>query len=319
MLKFFDNLYASIKDKNPLYFRLRVYSFERLIVRTMANWLLPIYFKFTSGNPKFRLAELKDKTGKIIISMTSFPTRINKVWLVIETILRQTIKPDLIILWLSKDQFPTLDILPKNLLKLQDRGLRIELVEDDLRSHKKYYYTLDQFPNEIMITIDDDIFYPAEMVEELMKYYYKFPNSIAARYCNEIKVENKDILPYKTWESSCMETNPNFKTFFGSGGGVLFPPESLPAETLNKEVFVNLCLYADDIWLNTMCRLNKTKVLQIRKDQSSLLPIINRNDINLHSQNLARNLNDVQLKNVRNYFISNRGIDPYFEILYPQI
>ena len=38
---------------------------------------------------------------KVIISLTSYPKRINTLWIVIETLLRQTMKLDEIILWLA--------------------------------------------------------------------------------------------------------------------------------------------------------------------------------------------------------------------------
>jgi len=252
---------------------------------------------------------------RIIVSLTSFPIRIKKVWLVIETILRQSQKPDAVVLWLSKEQFPSWNTLPTNLLKLRKRGLRIELKDGDLLSHKKYYYALREFPNDIIITVDDDVFYPTGMIENLMKWHHKFANTVVARYGNKIKVVNKSVSKYQEWEVNFEQTAPDFSVFFGSGGGTLFPPDSLPAETLNKQLFMNLCLYADDIWLNTMCRLNYVKIFRAHTCQCSLLPILNKKNSSLYTQNIGKNLNDIQLKKVRDYFIFNKGIDPYSEIL----
>ena len=64
----------------------------------------------------------------------------------------------MVILWLSKEQFPDRSFIPNSLLSLEKRGLIIELCEGDLRSHKKYYYALRQYPNDIIITIDDMLF-----------------------------------------------------------------------------------------------------------------------------------------------------------------
>lgn len=311
MLLFFHDLYASIKDKNEVLKKLRFYSLQRFLVRNVANIVLFIYLKFYRNANKFSLLPLQEKNCKLIVSLTSFPKRINKVWLVIETLLRQTSKPDLIILWLSKKQFSSLDVLPQKLLNMRSRGLRIILKEDDLRSHKKYYYTLQEFPNDIMITVDDDIFYPPNMIEELIKWHQEFPNTVIARYGSKIKVSDKIIATYQEWELNFEQTIPDFKVFFGSGGGTLFPPGSLPIETLNKEVFMNLCLYADDIWLNTMCRLHNVKIFRTRTSQCSLLPILIKKDIYLYSKNISESLNDIQLKNIRKYYMSNRKIDPY--------
>ena len=61
-------------------------NFSKILVY-IANIILPIWFKCFPGK--------QNKRNKIPIniSMTSFPNRINKVWLVIECMLRQTKQP----------------------------------------------------------------------------------------------------------------------------------------------------------------------------------------------------------------------------------
>lgn len=78
---------------------------------------------------------VKKREQKIIVSLTSFPKRIDTLWITIETLLRQSMKPDEIILWLAEEQFNGIDSLPKALLEQQKRGLTIRFC-DDLRSHK---------------------------------------------------------------------------------------------------------------------------------------------------------------------------------------
>ena len=43
---------------------------------------------------------------KLIVSLTTFPGRINSVHKTISTLLTQTLKPDEVILWLAEAQFP---------------------------------------------------------------------------------------------------------------------------------------------------------------------------------------------------------------------
>ena len=45
------------------------------------------------------------RTPQYIVSLTSFPARINTAHLAINTLLQQTFKPDRIILWLASEQF----------------------------------------------------------------------------------------------------------------------------------------------------------------------------------------------------------------------
>jgi hypothetical protein len=311
MIDFFDLVYARIKDKNQLLKRMGYYSLLRFIVRYTANKVLPLYFLVTKNKRRYSLSTLSAKNGRTIVSLTSFPNRIKEVWLVIETILRQTIKPDQIVLWLSKEQFPSPDKLPSQLLEQQKRGLKIVLKDGDLRSHKKYFYTLQEFPNDRMITLDDDIFYPTKMIEELFKWHEVYPDAVIARYGTKILKMDNLISRYRLWDEKFNNDSPSFEFFFGSGGGTLFPPKILAKETINKDVFMNLCPTADDVWLNTMCRINNKKVFLTRNELCSILPIIRKKDVSLAAVNYQGNQNDIQLKNVRKYYLLNNSFDPY--------
>ena len=73
----------------------------------------------------------KPRKQRVIVSFTSYPKRIGDVWLVVETLLRQSMKPDAVILWLAESQFPgRLDDLPKRLVAQQERGLTIRFCDD---------------------------------------------------------------------------------------------------------------------------------------------------------------------------------------------
>ena len=311
MIDFFDLIYARIKEKNQLLKRMRYYSLLRFIVRYTANKVLPLYFLATKDKQRYSLSPVSGKSGRTIVSLTSFPTRIKKVWLVVETILRQTTKPDQIVLWLSKDQFPSLDKLPLRLLKQQKRGLKIVLKDGDLRSHKKYFYTLHEFANDKMITLDDDIFYPTKMIEELFKWHKVYPDAVIARYGTKILMMDNTISRYRLWDEKFNNDSPSFEFFFGSGGGTLFPPKVLANETINKDVFMKLCPTADDVWLNTMCRINSKQVFLTRNELCSILPITRKKDVSLAAVNYQGNQNDIQLKKVREYYLLNKGVDPY--------
>ncbi|MEO6851924.1 MAG: hypothetical protein ABI166_14880, partial [Mucilaginibacter sp.] len=92
--------------------------------------------------------------------------------------MHQTVLPDKIILWLSSDQFSGVLSLPKKLLKLQKRGLEVRFCQGDLRSHKKYFYALQEFPEDFIVTIDDDIIYPTDMLEQLINLSNIYPSCI---------------------------------------------------------------------------------------------------------------------------------------------
>lgn len=310
MVNFFDTLYTKVPIKRNFLDRIRFYSALRFSLRTMANLILPLYFKLTSKNKKYSLPICEKTSSRYIVSFTSFPARINKVWMVVETILRQTHKPDMIILWLSQEQFPTINSVPHNLLKLRERGLEIRICEGDLRSYKKFYYTLLDYPNDYFITIDDDIFYRSDMISTLFKYHKCNESAVISNYAHGTKwSEEGELLNYLNWEVNINDARVQSNLFFGSGGGTLFPPHSLYPEVLNKTVFMELCPNADDVWLNVMCRINNTSI--VKTDYYSIvLPIQNNSNIKLSSTNMSTG-NDIQIDAVREYCKSKFNIDPF--------
>lgn len=310
MVDFFDKLYTSIQNNNQFLTKIRFYSFIRFNVRAIANLLLPIYFRMTNKNDQYSLSN-SGNNQMIIVSLTSFPKRINRLWLVVESILRQTKKADMIILWLSISQFPNRDqSLPQRLVNMRKRGLDIRYIEEDIRSHKKYYYVFQQYPNDHIITIDDDIFYRSTMIEDLWNYHLKYPNSIIAQFSKTMKWSlTGEIGPYQSWVNIWNKTIESEQSFFGSGGGTFFPPKSLHDNVLNKQLFLKLCPLADDIWLNAMARLKGTKVVKTFYS-SQFLPVMNKNDITLASINNGDNFNDKQIKAVRNFYLE-QGLNPF--------
>jgi len=250
----------------------------------------------------------------IIVSLTSFPLRIDRLWITIESIFRQSVLPSKIILWLSSDQFKSIHDLPRNLLKMQDRGLEIKLKNGDIRSHKKYYYTLKQYPNSTFITIDDDIIYPSNMISTLIATSRKYPGKICTHRGYEIKMHKNDIAPYKEWVSLESEYGPASSLFLTSGGGTLFPPGSLHTEVFNIDVFTTLCLMADDIWLNVMIQLKGTEIVKTNRP-SHFLQVMYLNNITLAESNVAGGENDIQISRLRRYYNGKYNRDPFYRII----
>jgi hypothetical protein len=314
MIDFFDKYYSSIQNRNKIFSLFRIYSILRFSIRLIANFTLPVYFVLFQSNKKYSLISNIKNKNRVIVSLTSFPARINRLWLVIETLLRQSQKPDKIILWLSTEQFPNLDILPKNLLKLQKRGLNIRLCNEDLRSHKKYYYAIKEYPEDIILTVDDDVFYHSKLIEDLLNLHEKFPNCVCANSCSEILVYDKQIQPYNLWKQYTIAENPNDRIFPIGMGGILYPPKVLNAEVLNSKVFLNICPFADDIWLNVMTKLKNTKVVKTNYN-STYLPVINYQNTSLSTANTTKGMNDKQLVSVRKHCIETIGKDPFSSII----
>jgi len=192
----------------------------------------------------------------VIISLTSYGKRIYDVYLTIESLMQQTVKPNKIILWLSEDEF-TLDNIPVTLKKLEKRGLTIEFCKD-IKSYTKLVTALRKYPNDIIITVDDDILYQFDLVENLLNSYKEDPQFIYFCRGHRMKIVNNVLLNYNKWDQLINDFNINKLNFPTGVGGVLYPPHSLYFEVTDEKKFMSLAPYADDVWFKAMALLQGT-------------------------------------------------------------
>ncbi|MFK2316814.1 hypothetical protein ACIXP9_11495 [Bacteroides fragilis] len=59
-----------------------------------------------------------------------------------------------------------------------------------------------------------------------------------------------------------------------------------------------------------MCRLQGTKIVSAKERSASLLPVMNLKNVALADKNIGDNLNDKQIKSVREYYLK-KGMDPF--------
>lgn len=236
---------------------------------------------------------------KLIISLTSYPARINTVNQTIESLLNQTMKADKVILWLAPEQFPNKEKdLPPQLLDLTQKGLTIDWYHD-IKSYKKLIPTLKKYPDAIIVTADDDIIYPPDWLKKLYTPYVSKKNIIWCHRAHRITMEKTSkISKYKQWNHCLKISEPSYRNFCTTGGGVLYPPNSFYKDVLDEKKFMELAPYADDIWFWSMLVLNKKKISIVPQNMSSLNLIQETQVTALWHQNVVNNENDIQIQNV---------------------
>lgn len=247
--------------------------------------------------------KLKDKFDAII-SLTSYPARINTVEKTIKTLLNQTLKPKKIVLALGEDKFPNKENdLPESLRSLLSDKFEILWTPKDLRSYTKLVPALKEYPNDIIVTADDDIIYKKDWLEKLYEAYKKEPSLIHCHRAHRITFDkNKKIMPYREWVWGVKKVKPSFNNFLTGVGGVLYPPNVLNKDVFNVELFQKLAPLADDIWFWAMAVLNDTKINVIKHNNSSLVCIDGTQENCLCKQNVDESKNDEQLNNILEYY-----------------
>ncbi len=189
---------------------------------------------------------------ELIISLTSFQQRLDNVHLTIESLMRQTVKASRIILNIAANDFSP-QTIPDSLKLQQKRGLEIAFIEEDLGPYTKYFYTLKNHPESLILTVDDDIMYPIDLVAKLYAAYRHEPDVIHCLRAHRIlRNDQGQLLPYKQWNFNTSHCTAGFDIFPTGVGGVLYFPGCFAEEIFNKELFLELAPGADDVWLKAM-------------------------------------------------------------------
>lgn len=245
--------------------------------------------------------------NSIIISLTSFPQRMYELHYTLYSLLTQTVKPGKVILWLALEEFPQKEKdVPDKVLKLKNNGLSIAFY-NNIYSYKKLIPALKNYPNNIIVTADDDIYYEQNWLEKLIKTHEENKNCIICHRAHRIKFNNNNLAPYKKWPKKIKGGKASYLNFFTGAGGVLYPPNSLHKDVLNEALFTELASKADDVWFWAMAVLNHTKTL-VAKDWIRELTYVNpdrerglTNETTLFAFN-KKGGNDLQIEQVLNHY-----------------
>lgn len=242
----------------------------------------------------------------IIVSLTSFPARINNVWMVLDSICRQDMRPKSINLYLALEEFPNKEI-PVDLKKYDEYGLNICWVDKNLKPHNKYYYALKDNPDKYIISIDDDIYYRDDMISRLWKISQSNKGCVCANRATKILDEALELKKYTQWGVNQSEPYGASFNYLALGTcGVIYPPSLLrETEMFNAESIIKYCMKADDLWLKCHEILNKIPVAT-GEFYSQSIEIMGSQKISLRSTNCddteESSGNDIQWRNLDNEY-----------------
>lgn len=238
------------------------------IVNTINNSTVQLKSAIRNGPSGLRSGE-----SELIASVTTLASRLPLVHLAIESIFAQTIKPSQIVLWLS-DEISSNAVETPELRSLQDRGLQIRFVKD-VGPHTKLIYALQEFGDQCIVTFDDDIMYPINMIQALWLQHKSFPKAIIGNWARELAFDEfgkvLGVRSGRLLTPANLDTDieqavryspaPTMIGFPYGTSGVLYPPGSLNSRVFEVETFRDLCPKEDDIWFRAMGIMQGTPVV----------------------------------------------------------
>lgn len=238
----------------------------------------------------------------VIISLTSYPARMNSIMYTLRSLMTQTIKPDKIILWLTEGQYPRREAdVPLEILNLRKYGLTIGWYDRPIRSYTKLIPALQQYPDAIIVTADDDIQYRKDWLEGLYNAYLKESKMVHCYCSHRVSIKDGKFLPYNLWQH-VIQDSKSYDNLLMGVGGVLYPPHSLYVDVVKEELFMQYAPTADDLWIWAMVVMNKIKINVICNRNSITIPVPEvNNEFALYNEN-SIGKNDEQLIQIVEYY-----------------
>jgi len=132
---------------------------------------------------------------------------------------------------------------------------------------------LKEFPNDVIISADDDIYYQKNWLESLYCAYLKDKTNIYTRRACALHVKKDTI--YITPHYANTNNKPSYNNQLMGGAGTLYPPNCLHEDILNIEQIKNLIPTHDDIYFWAMAILKGTKIVCLNKGKYDILNVEN--------------------------------------------
>lgn len=255
----------------------------------------------------FNLLTNEIASDDFIFSLTSYGKRVyESLPYALYSLIVQSLSPKKIVVYLDNDNWSD-DKLPLLLQHLKKVGVDIRYCKD-IKSYKKLLPALKDFPNNPIITLDDDFYYNIDYHLWMRKAYDNSnKKTILGQWGCIPKMMNGKYLPYSEWKDCKYANEDSEISFFGSC--CCYPPHVFDDEIFNEKIFMTYCPTADDIWFWAMEERLKIKKQYITPYGYGLNRSVNRiveyegnQQDTLMFHNVIEGKNDKQLRNVIDYY-----------------
>ena len=187
---------------------------------------------------------------EIIVSMTTWPPRKECCVVAIQSIIQQEhSEPVHFVLVLSRDEFSEDDDLVAEM-----KRLGVEVIWDDgnIKSHKKLMPTLERYPNNPILVVDDDQQQREGWLQAFIDEHKAHPNDIIYGHSSSIvEVVNGRIVEGISQRG--FHTHPGQRTYnekpANGAAGTLYPSHTFTDERFfDRHLFMRLTPTSDETW-----------------------------------------------------------------------
>lgn len=256
--------------------------------------------------PAADLHAAKASDVDVLVSLTSIPSRFADLDLVVRSVLSQSVAPKRMVLWLNEQHQNN---LPRSLLDMV--GAKFEIRYTPLDScHCKLAPSLAAFPDQVIVTCDDDLMYRRGWMQALLESHRRAPQAIVAHIARTLTLgPGGEVLPYDDWPKLKRRGVSSHALVQMGYGGVLYPPGALHANATDADLFMALAPRADDLWFKFMAWLTGTQIRTADRGIGRPREIVGSDQVRLKPMNVNQDLNRKQwLQLCEHYGVDSRAL-----------
>ena len=179
-----------------------------------------------------------------ILSLTSHPPRFGTLGRFFESLQGMELF-EKVVLWIAHEDATEFEKIANTIpAKIEVRYCL------DLGPGKKLIPALVEYPNDRIVTIDDDLFYEQSTFIEILEISESYPLEIIAGRTHYVTYNDFGrINPYGLWLFDYSNSDEASKCLFPTGSGmVLYPPNALHPDVTNFNSYGELAKFQDDLW-----------------------------------------------------------------------
>lgn len=259
--------------------------------------------------------------GKVIISLTTIHSRVEKIHHVITSLLAQNCNiPFEIKLFISKEGYlldEGISEIPEILKVLErdnDNKFSVNYTEN-IGPYRKFIpilrdYFLDKDDFTYFVTVDDDTRYPSSWLQTLVDNAKELDCVVAYRG-RVLSCDSNTIHRYKKWTHSDETVlKPDIRTVGTGKDGIIYKPEYFHPDVIDVSSALRVCNHADDLWLKFHTAINGVKSVLLASSLKETFEDIGAEDENtLYRKINKHGGNDKAVANLVKYFLERYNLN----------
>jgi len=261
------------------------------VKQTIASILLAFrygLFRLTSNH------ERGISRSDIVVSLTTHGERVNKVSKTLKSLVVQRHYRLKVFLFISSADFQR---SRRELLKFDQSRISVRIVEEDLQVYNKVFQISNDFANQRIITVDDDIIYKRDLFKTLIEASDSAPEVI---WGTRGRMFSNDA-PYGSFRIIKGRKGIIKDLFLTGVGGIIYPAGFLVRANVASKAYLNICPTNDDVWLHFFA---KAEGIQsgLASEYTNLIESPAAKKHGLWRKNNQEGKNDEAILNARAYF-----------------